>query len=137
MSASFQPSTSISAANLSVIFDAALNEYKNRTGQDLQSHPFAISLDLIISNGTNTPDAILEVFRRQARAFDKFRRRDDKLMACLTPIVNILCMLSTALGEVDGLVSPPILHVAILQRLFRSRFLRQRQSLLASGFFSE
>jgi hypothetical protein len=133
MSASTPTPNSDPASNFSVIFETALDEYKNRTGQDLQSHPFAISLDLIISNNNNnTPDAILEVFRRQAQAFDKFRRRDDKLMACLTSIVNILCMLSA----VDGLVSPPLLHIAILQRLFRSRSLLQRQYLLASVFFS-
>ncbi|KAI0280752.1 hypothetical protein BGY98DRAFT_961617 [Russula aff. rugulosa BPL654] len=32
----------------------------------------------------------MDVFRRQAQAFDKFRKDDDKLMVWLTPVVNIL-----------------------------------------------
>ncbi|KAI0286238.1 hypothetical protein BC826DRAFT_1049730 [Russula brevipes] len=102
MSASSQPSTTLAAANLPVIFDVALNEYKSRTGQDPQSHPFAIALGV-----NNSPDAILEIFRRQAQALDNFRQQHERLMACLSPIVNILFTFSAALGEGIGLAFSP------------------------------
>jgi hypothetical protein len=47
----------------------------------------------------------MNVFQKQAQAFDKFRKGNDKLMAWLTPIVNILFTFSGTLGEGIGLVS--------------------------------
>ncbi len=82
------------------IFEAASTEYKALTGQDLGTHPFAFAID-----SHNTPDSVLDVFRKQAQAFDKFRKANDKLMAWLTPIVNILFTFSATLGEGIGLVS--------------------------------
>jgi hypothetical protein len=120
MSASTPAPDIVPASNFSAILEVALDEYKNRTGQDLQSHPFAISFEVIINNNNNIPDAILEVFRRQAQAFDKFRRRDDKLMACLTPIVNILFTISETLGEGISLVRPHFFCITILQHIFLS-----------------
>jgi hypothetical protein len=92
--------TDPSTSNFTAIFDAASQEYKTLTRQDLASHPFAASLQ-----GYNSPDSILGVFRDQAEAFDKFRQGGDKLMASLTPIVNILFTFSETLGEGVGLVS--------------------------------
>jgi hypothetical protein len=120
-----------STANFSAIFETALNEYKTRTGQDLRSHPFAICLE-----NNNSSDAILEIFRKQAQAFDKFRGRDDKLMACLAPVVDILFALSPVLGEGIGLVRPPFFHFSMFKRLFFSHFLQQRRSLLVLVFSS-
>jgi hypothetical protein len=82
------------------IFDAASNEYKKVTKKDLQSHPLAARFEI-----SNSPDSVTNVFRTQARTFDKFRKGDDKLMAWLTPIVNILFTLSATLGQGIGLVS--------------------------------
>jgi len=87
-------------SNFTAIFDAASNRYKSLTGQDLRTHPFAAALD-----SNNSPDSILNVFRKQAEAFDHFRKGDDKLMAWLTPIVNIIFTFSVTLGEGIGLVS--------------------------------
>jgi hypothetical protein len=53
----------------------------------------------------------LGAFRDQAQALDKFRKADDKLMASLTPIVNILFTFSGALEEGVGLVR---LHIFYL-----------------------
>jgi hypothetical protein len=86
-------------SNFTAIFDAASQEYKSLTKQDLGTHPFAAALE-----GHDSPDAILAVFRKQAQAFDKIRQGDDKLMAWLTPIVNILFTFSATLGEGIGLV---------------------------------
>ena len=90
-----------SASNFAAIFDAASHEYKSLTKKDLATHPFAAAFE-----GFNSPDAILNVFRKQASAFDKFRKGDDKLMEWLTSIVNILFTFSETLGEGFGLVSP-------------------------------
>ena len=92
--------TDLSPSNFAAIFDAASLEYKSLTKQDLATHPLAAAIE-----GYNTPDSILNVFRNQASAFDKFRKGDDKLMEYLTPIVNILFTFSETLGEGVGLVS--------------------------------
>ena len=89
-----------SISNFTAIFDAASHEYKAHTKQDLATHPFAAALQ-----GHNSPDYILNVFRDQARAFNKFRKGNDKLMEWLTPIVNILLTFSETLGDGAGLVS--------------------------------
>ena len=88
------------AANFIAIFDAASNEYKTLTGQDLGLHPFAAAFE-----DSNSPNSVLGVFRKQAQVLDKFRKGDDKLMAWLAPIVNILFTFSGTLGEGIGLVS--------------------------------
>jgi len=88
-----------STSNFTAIFDAATREYKTLTRQDLATHPFAATLQ-----GLKSPDSALDVFREQAQAFDKFRHGNDKLMASLTPIVNILFTFSETLGEGVGLV---------------------------------
>jgi len=89
-----------SASNFAAIFDAASREYKSLTKKDLATHPLAAAIE-----GYSSPDSILNVFRKQAQAFDTFRKGDDKLMECLTPIVNILFTFSETLGEGVGLVS--------------------------------
>ena len=89
-----------SASNFAAIFDAASREYKSLTKKDLATHPLAAAIE-----GYNTPDSILNVFRKQASAFDKFCNGDDKLMEWLTPIVNILFTFSETLGEGTSLVS--------------------------------
>ena len=92
--------TDPSTSNFLAIFDTASREYKSLTKKDLATHPLAAAIE-----GYNSPDSILNVFRKQASAFDKFRKGDDKLMEGLTPIVNILFTFSETLGEGAGLVS--------------------------------
>ena len=92
--------TDPSVSNFTAIFDAASQEYKTLTKKDLATHPFVAAIE-----DHNSPDSILNVFRKQAQAFDTFRKGDDKLMALLTPIVNILSTFSDTLGEGVSLVS--------------------------------
>jgi len=84
--------TKCSTSNFTAILDAALDEYKTLTGQDLAADPFSLALESF-----DSPDPILDVFRKQAEALD--RSRSKKLMACLTPIVNVLFTFSATLGE--------------------------------------
>ena len=53
--------TDSSISNFTAIFEAALQEYKALTKQDLATHPLAAALQ-----GYNSPDSILNVFRDQA-----------------------------------------------------------------------
>jgi hypothetical protein len=88
------------SAIFTTIFEAASNEYKTLTGQDLRTHPLATELE----GNNDSPDSILGVFQKQAQALDKFCKGDDKLMKSLTPIVHILCTFSATAGANIGLV---------------------------------
>ncbi|KAF8490817.1 hypothetical protein F5888DRAFT_1637925 [Russula emetica] len=86
--------TDPSTTNHNAIFEAASNEYKTLTGQGLETHPFAAALEDYVS-----PKLVLNVFRRQAQAFDAFHKGEDFLMAWLTPIVYILFSVSETLRK--------------------------------------
>ena len=89
-----------STDNFTAIFKAASNEYQRVTGKHLDSHPFAIQLETC-----NSPEAVSTVIRTQARAFSRFCKGDENLMAWLDPTIKILSMLSVTLGDGIGLVS--------------------------------
>ena len=89
-----------STDNFSAIFNVASTEYQRLTGKSLDTHPFAAQLDTCQS-----PDAVSNVLRTQARAFSKFREGDERLMAWLDPTISILLAFSDTLGEGIGLVS--------------------------------
>jgi hypothetical protein len=99
MSSVNQPAD-LSISHFPRIFEAASNEYRKLTKHDLHTHPFAAVLD-----NCDSPDAVLSVFQRQARAFDEFCKGDDRLMKWLDPTVHILFTFSAMLGEGIGLVS--------------------------------
>ncbi len=104
--------TDPSIANFNAIFDAAADEYKTLTKQDLGTHPFAAAFQ-----NSTSPDSVLDVFRTQAQAFDEFCNGNDKLMAWLTPIVNILFTFSSTLDG-TGIVGPrPFYDITVIQRL--------------------
>jgi hypothetical protein len=92
--------TDIPSSTFLSIFDVASNEYKRKTGQDLQTHPFADQLDSCAS-----ADAILAVFQRQVDALNQARKCHQNLMNWLNPTVNILFLFSATLGEGISLVS--------------------------------
>ena len=100
MSASSQKAGS-STNNFIAILSAASTDYHRVTRKRLDTHPFAALLDTC-----NTPEAVLNIFRTQAQAFNKFREGDKRLMTWLDPIVHILFVFSGTLGEGTGLVSP-------------------------------
>lgn len=96
--ASARPSPS---SNFALILDTAVDEYKRLTGLDLRTHPLSAAFDVC-----NSPDIILTIFKRQAQAFDRFRKGDDRLLTWLDPTVQVLFALSATLGEGIDLVSP-------------------------------
>ena len=89
-----------SSANFDSIFNSALDHYKNRTNQDLTSHPLLPALQ-----PCNSPEAVLAVLREQIPSFSESRNPDDGLTKWLVPTVNVLLGFSAALGEGVGLVN--------------------------------
>jgi hypothetical protein len=105
--------TNPSTTNHNAIFEVASNEYKTLTGQGLETHPFAAALEDYVS-----PKSVLNVFRKQARAFDALRKPEgeDKLMVWLTPIVYILFSVSETLRKGISLVSiQPFYDISVPQ----------------------
>jgi len=82
------------------IFDAASKEYEKKTGQDLRTHTLAAKFD-----HCNSPDAVLDIFRKQADALDQAGKSDQGLIKWLSPAVHLLHMFSAAIAEGVGLVS--------------------------------
>jgi hypothetical protein len=122
-----------STDNFTAIFNAASIEYQTLTGKRLDTHPFAAQLD-----NCQNPEAISNILRTQAKAFSKYRKGDERLMAWLDPTINILFTFSATLGEGIGLVSSLVhLHMTVLRHPVLSHFHLQRLSLLGSVFFSE
>ena len=89
-----------STVNYNAIFEAAITEYKTITGHDLRKHAFSAALETL-----NSPDAILKVFQTQTQDFDKVRKKNKRMIELLTPIVEIVFIFSSALGEGVGVVS--------------------------------
>jgi hypothetical protein len=122
-----------STDNFSAIFNAASNEYQRLTGKSLDTHPFAAQLDTC-----QNPEAISNVLQKQAQAFSKFRKGDEKLMAWLDPTIHILFTFSATLGEGIGLVSKLVhLRTTVLQHRALSHSPPQKRFSPGSVFFSE
>ena len=94
--------TTSTSSNFEALFDAALDKYTKRTGQDLRNHPMAAIIDRC-----GSPDSVLALFKDQSLAFDRFRNGDPKLLKWLAPVVNGLHAISTnaALSAGASLVS--------------------------------
>ena len=93
-----QPSSS---TTLQGLFDAALQDYKDKTGNSLVDDPIAKQLETCES-----VDSIIAILREQAQSFREFRENDGKLMKVLNSSVDVLCSpsISSALNETIGLI---------------------------------
>ena len=103
---SMSPSSSnpnVSCSLFQNLFDVALKEYRQKTGNDIAADPLTIRLAQC-----DSPDTVLEVLQEQAHAFNQVRNGDWKIQILrrLKPIVNILLGLSTSgvFGQGIGLV---------------------------------
>ena len=94
---------SVSLSQFQGLFNAALNEYSQKTGKDITTHPLTARLQ-----NCDSSDAVLGIFQEQAEVFNRYRNGDlmIQLMRRLKPTVDILFGLSTggAFGEGIGLV---------------------------------
>ena len=103
MSLSSGPSKTIApSSNFKSMLDAALAEYKKKTGNDLLAHWLAIELQTCES-----VDSVLDILRDQAKTFGQ--AGDQKLMGWIDPLVHVLHTFSDALGDGVSLV-----HIANL-----------------------
>ena len=90
------PQTS-SSANYQLIFDNALEAYKQKTGNDLPSDPLLRRLE-----SCNSPDTVLDVLREQIPAFYQSASR---LTRWVKPTINVLYTFSSTIGGAVSLVS--------------------------------
>ncbi len=88
---------------LKSLFEAALNEFEDRTGTNLVQHQIT---DKLVN--CQSADSVIDVLQEQAQAFRNFRGDDGRVMTWLKQTVNVLHSLSTTgsgvLGEGVGLV---------------------------------
>ena len=82
---------------LKSLFEAALNDFENRTGTNLAQHQV---IDKLVN--CQTVDSVIDVLQeQQAQAFRNFRGDDGKLMIWLKRTVDVLHTLSTS-GVLGG-----------------------------------
>ena len=117
--------TTSASFNFEAIFNAALAEYTKRTGKDLRNHPLSSEID-----SCDNPESILDIFKEQAQAFEKFRKSDTKLFKWLRPVVGVLHSISTneTISGMASHVSPAITVILLLDKPFSRYFRPQRRS---------
>jgi hypothetical protein len=89
------------SSNFRVLFNAALQDYKDKTGNTLADHPIAVQLETCES-----VSSIIAILHEQAQSFHEFKENDGRLMKALNSSVDVLCVpsISSALNEAIGLV---------------------------------
>jgi ferritin len=80
--------------HLRVLFEAALEDYKQQTGIQLAEHPLAERLQ-----DGNSVEFVTAILREQAQDFQEFREK-DKVLKPLKKVLTILHRLSSAVGLV-------------------------------------
>lgn len=93
-------SRSSSPSTFQALFNAALQDYKDKTGNSLVDHPFARQLQ-----ECDSVESISSMLEEQARVFREFRDH-GKLINSLNRLADILCspFISAVLGEGVDLV---------------------------------
>jgi hypothetical protein len=85
-----------------VLFEAALEDYKQQTGIELVQHPLAERLQ-----DGNSVESVTAILREQAQDFKEFREK-DKVLKPLKKVLTILHRLSSVANFARdiGLVCP-------------------------------
>ena len=87
------------SSQLKSILDAALSDYKAKTGNDLTNNSLAKELQ-----NCESVEAVLDIIQREAKTFEKFRSGDKRLMKWIGPSVDVLYTISPILGASVGIV---------------------------------
>jgi hypothetical protein len=82
------------SSRLRVLFDAALEDYKQQTCIELAKHPLAERLQ-----DSNTVESVTAILCEQAQDFEKFREK-DKVLKPLKKVLTVLHGLSSAANSV-------------------------------------
>jgi hypothetical protein len=92
-----------SPSTFQALFNAALQDYKDKTGNSLVGHPFAKQLQ-----ECDSVESISTILEEQARVFREFRDHGE-LINSLKRLTGILCspFVNTVLGEGIDLVVRP------------------------------
>lgn len=93
---SSSPQTSTPPLNFKPILDAALSDYKSKTGKELLDHPLATELQRC-----DTVDSVLAILQDQAGAFQQFKDGDEGLMKWIGPLIQVLFAFSVTPGVGD------------------------------------
>jgi hypothetical protein len=72
------------SSHLRVLFEAALEDYKQQTGIKLAEHPLAERLQ-----GCNSVESVTLILREQAQDFKGFREK-DKVLESLKTVLTVL-----------------------------------------------
>ena len=90
------------SSNLRVLFEAALEDYKQQTGIELAKHPLSERLQ-----DCNSIESVTAILREQVQDFKEFREK-DKVLKPLKKVVTILHILPSAadFAQDVGLVCP-------------------------------
>ena len=87
--------------DLNSILDAALSEYKKKTGGGLLEHPLAKEV-----KRCDSISAITAVLQGQAKEFQQFKDGDQRLVKWINPTVDALSKFSETFGGVASIVRP-------------------------------
>jgi hypothetical protein len=122
-------SQSSSSSSFKDLFNAALQDYENKTGIKLVDDPLAKKFE-----NCDSVDSVTAILQEQAQIFRKFRGDDGKLMKSLKASVDVLYTLSNSvLGGGIGLVHPkPFICVPCSSSSLYRHSRLQMQYLLAS-----
>lgn len=93
------PAQTPASSQFNQILEAALSKYQKKTGKNILSQPLAVEL-----RRCDSIDAVLAILQGQAEAFEQFRGGDQRLMEGIRLSVDVLSVLSNALGEGVSLV---------------------------------
>ena len=98
----FDMSAQSGSSRLRVLFEDAMENYKQQTGIQLAEHPLAERLQ-----DCNSVESITTILREQAQDFKEFRDK-DKVLQPLKKVLTILHMLPSAadFAQDVGLVCP-------------------------------
>ena len=90
------------SSHLRVLFEAALEDYRQQTGIELAEHPLAVRLQYYSS-----VESVTVILCEQAQDFKEFREK-DKILKPLKKVLTVLHRLSSAANFAQdvGLVCP-------------------------------
>jgi hypothetical protein len=83
-------------SHLRVLFEAALEDYKQQTGVELAKHPLAGRLQ-----DCNSVESVTAILRDQVQGFKEFREK-DKVLKPLKKVLTVLHILSSATNFAQG-----------------------------------
>ena len=122
-----------SSSRFKSILDAALSEYRTKTGNDLINNSLAKEIQ-----SCESAEAVLDIIQREAKVFDKFQDGDKRLMKWIGPSVDVLYTISPILSAGVSIVRtiPSRDDLSCDETSLCSRFLLLVRSLPESGFSS-